>query len=620
MSTKQSGDEARKKQLKAEIETFDRKMKNSPLTASMLADGWEIEYDDEVPPKQMGQLYKAQIRLHYGADEEYNTILGNILKRDSQKRMQINAIARDAVKWAPPIISATMQESIPDLDVARGNMIQPDFYERLAPYRYGNESTWSDGVEDSYVEAVRKVCNDLENEMKLIQATPLADFMTWKSQLVSGTNSGDWLYESLDKDQWTSQRIPELMDHARAVATGRFNKATDRDWRTKGIFTMFGRTPNRPVHAVAMFEKMIGAKLNYDLTRGIGKDPANSNIAWMSLDSMLERAGNSMADVEATIHEDFKRFDSYVSPELTKAVYKGFQQSDFLKSQPENREIMDFLMEDLTTPTWLRIAPHYKAKMRGSLYSGTPITQVFGSIIHMAYIEMLKDEHGFPVTDYMVLSDDGFCTFDGTQQEAQNYVTDTMVPLAADIGMVLNPKKSYVADITRKKVMYSRDGEKIVRHDVGPFLQKFPQVNPDHAFGNIPRLIRSLKGRERDFERESYQMLFQLLPNMRRTERGDRSQIAPWVTDFWRTLEVLAQVRPGYPRVREMIRTVTKVYPKFWEKFNKLVEAAEASGDVLFDTATARAGGSSDKGTTRWLVNYLKQVRDTGKWPTLPVD
>lgn len=614
-----TGSDRRKLQLEKELQTYDRKMKLSPLTVSMIADGWEVEFDDEVPPKQMGQLYRAQTRLHYGSTEEYNTLLGNVLKRDRGKNLQLNKIATDAVKFAPSIISETMQESIAGLDEPRGAMNQSDFYERLAPYRAGNETTWNPGIHSTFVESVVRVCNELEEEMKLITATPLADFMTWKSQLVSGTNSGDWLYESLDKEQWTTTRIPELMEKARLVAAGKFDDK-DRDWMTKGIFTMFGRTPDRPVHAVAMFEKMIGAKLNFDLTRGIGKNPSASHIAWMSLDSMLERAGSAMSDVECTIHEDFKRFDSMVTPELCQAVHEGFLQSTFLQSQPENRNIMEFLMRQLTTDTWLRIAPHYKAKMRGSLYSGTPITQVFGSIIHMAYIDMLMHDHGFPVTDYMVLSDDGFCFFDGTAEEGTKYVEDTMIPIAEDIGMILNPKKSYVADITKKKVMYNRDGDKIVRHDVGPFLQKFPQINPDHAFGNVPRLIRSLKGRERDFERESYQMLFQLLPNMRRTERGDRAQIAEWVQDFWRTLEVTAQVRPGYPRAREMISTITKIYPQFWKKFDKLVEAAEASGDVLFDTATARGGGSSDKGTTRWLVNYLKETRSLGYFPKLVED
>jgi hypothetical protein len=366
-----------------------------------------------------------------------------------------------------------------------------------------------------------------------------------------------------------------------------------------------------------MFEKMLGAKLNYDLTRGLGKDIRRSNIAWMPLDTMFERASMSMSEVECTIHEDFKRFDSYVSPDLTRATLEGLNQSTWLEDQPENRNIMEYLMADLTQDTWLRTSPFHKARMRGSLYSGTPITQVFGSIIHCGYIDMLINDFGFNCTDYMVLSDDGFCTFDGTAEEGRKYRDDVMIPVAEQIGMVLNPKKSYVADITAKKVMHNRNGDKIVRHDVGPFLQKFPQINPDHSFGNVPRLIRSLKGRERDFERDTHRMLFQLLPGMRLTERGDRSQIVKWVQDFWRTLEVTAQVRPGYPRAREMISTITKVYPDFWKKFDKLVTAAKASGDVLFDTASRREGGASDKGTTRWLVDYLLEARKTGVFPLL---
>jgi len=611
-----SGTDKRKLQQKKERETFRRKMEGSPLHVQMRADGWIIEEDDTVPWKQQAQLYKAQTRLHYGSTDKYNTLLGNILEKDRSKNLQINKIAHDAVKFAPTVMAETMMESIPELDASRGAMIQPDFYERLKPFQYGLDSTWDDSIKDDFVEAVVKVCNQWEAETKLISATPMSDFLTWKTQITSGTNSGDWLYESLDKEQWVSNYIPELMPALSEVARGTFDQS-GRDGRTTGLYTMFGRTPNRPIHAVAMFEKMLGAKLNYDLTRGLGKDLANSHIAWMPLDTMFERASMSMSEVESTIHEDFKRFDAYVGPELTSAVYEGFQQSTWLQSQPENRNVMDFLMYDLTTPTWLRTSPYHKAKMRPSLYSGTPITQVFGSLIHSAFIEMLIDTQGYACTDYLVLSDDGFCTFDGTYDEAVKYRDEVMIPAAEQIGMVLNPKKSYVADITKKKVMHNNNGEKIVRHDVGPFLQKFPQINPDHSFGNVPRLIRSLKGRERDFERETHQMLFQLLPGMRLTERGDRAQIVSWVQDFWRTLEVTAQVRPGYPRAREMISTITKIYPSFWKKFDKLVKAAEASGDVLFDTASRREGGSSDKGTTRWLVNYLQEARATGTFPLL---
>jgi hypothetical protein len=240
-------------------------------------------------------------------------------------------------------------------------------------------------------------------------------------------------------------------------------------------------------------------------------------------------------------------------------------------------------------------------------------------MIHGGFLEMSKADYGFDILDYMVLSDDGFCAFNGTAEEGQKYVDEIMIPNADRIGMILNPKKSYVADTTVRKVMYSSEGTRIVRHDVGPFLQQFMQDDAAHAFGNVPRLIASLKGRERDFERESYQMLFQLLPNLRLSERGDRAQLVNWVQDFWRILEVTAQLRPGYPRARDFIRTVVKLYPDFWKKFDRLVQAADASGDVLFDTATKRGGGESERGTTRWLVDYLLKVRENGVWH-LPQD
>jgi hypothetical protein len=489
------------------------------------------------------------------------------------------------------------------------------FAERLAPYVWKEalETTWDESIRGTFTTYCKKVWDDMGAAF-IARETPLNDYMTWKTQLVSGTNSGDPLYESLTKEQWTTSYIPQLMNMARTVASG---GELERDgvW-TRGHYTLFGRTPNRPVHGVSAFQKMIGAKLNYDLTRGLG-GAAYKHIAWMSLDTMLEKTAESMAPVETTIHEDFKWFDAFVGPELVQCVVDGLEESNFLKGQPANRNILMFLLKDMVDPTWIRVAPHYLLKMKGGLYSGTPVTQIFGSVVHAAYLELLRHERGVGITDYYVLSDDGMCTFDGTKDEAEKIVQTEFVPLAEQIGMKISPAKSYVADITEKVVMFQGE-DKIVRHDVGPFLQKYPQLDPDDAFGNVPRLIRSTKGRERDFERESHELLFTYLPGLRLTERGERSRLAKWVPDFWRTLEVLAQVRPGYPRVRKLIRTYTKVYPDFWKRFKILVDAADATGGKLFDVATPRPGGDSDKGTTRWLVEYLKKVHDTGTWPAIP--
>lgn len=608
-------DRESKQRAEKEREAFRRKMENTILMNSLKADGATIVENDDMPYKQMGQLYRAQYRLHTGSDDEYNTKLGIVVKKDADKRLQINSIAKEAIKFAPRTIASHWMEEMDKIDEPRGAMDPQGFADRLGPYVWkdGQTTTFSEEIRDSFTKYVKKVWDDMASAFSA-RATPLGDFMTWKTQLVPNTNSGDPLYESLSKEQWTNSYIPQLMGMARTVATG---GELDREglW-TRGHYTLFGRTPNRPVHGVSAFQKLIGAKLNYDLTRGLGHG-AYPHIAWMSLDQMLELTAEAMASVEATIHEDFKWFDAFVGPELVECVVQGLEESNFLKGQPENRNILMFLLKDMATSTWIRIAPHFLLKMKPGLYSGTPVTQIFGSVVHAAYLEMLRHERGVGITNYFVLSDDGMCTFEGTYDEAKAAVDKEMVPFAEEIGMKLNPEKSYVADITEKKVMFS-GAEKIVRHDVGPFLQKYPQLDPEEAFGNIPRLIRSTKGRERDFERESNEMLFQYLPGLRLTEKSDRSRLAKWVPDFWRTLEVLAQVRPGYPRVRKMIRTYTKVYPDFWKRFDILVAAADATGGKLFDTATPRPGGASDKGTVRWLVDYLVTVRSTGEWPMIP--
>jgi len=607
-----------------EAETFKRKLGTSPLMESLRANGATLIENDDMPRKQMQQMYRAQKRLHYGSSDEYNTLLGTILKKDREKNSQINALAAEAIKFAPRTIAEHMTEGYDDLDVARGTMDSGKFGERLAPYiwykdghnHHGTE--WDPTLTDAFVESVKRICNRFE-DVSVSGETPLSDYMTWKTQFTSGANSGDPLFESLDKEQWSTHYIPRLMEQARTIADGgAVDGWPNEDSWTRGHYTLFGRTPYRPVHGVSMLSKLVGTKLNFDLSRNMGQGRAKE-IAWMPLEQMLERSAEYMAPVESTIHEDFRWFDTYVGSDLLGAVHKGFVESRWFASQPENRNIFEYLLKELMTPTNIRMAPHWLLKMRPSLYSGTPITQIIGCIIHMAYIETMQRDHGLAVTDYMVLSDDGFCCYDGTAAQAQTAMDDLMIPFAERIGMVLNPKKSYIADIRAKKVMY--DGEhKIIRHDVGPFLQKYPQLNPDHAFGNVPRLIRSTKGRERDFERDMFQQLYALLPGLRRSERGDRAQMASWVQDFYRTLEVLAQVRPGYPRVRKMIQTYTKIYPGFWKKFDTIVDAADSTGGKLFDTATRRAGGESDKGTTRWLVDYLREARESGSFPAIPVE
>ena len=620
MSDKDGSDRERIRELRQkEMDTFERKLGNSVLTNKLMAEGATIIENDEMPLKQVGQLYRAQLPLHNGIDAEYLTQLGLKAKKDPQTRLTLNALAKSGIANAPPVIAEHWQNEIKKIDNARGSMDAEGFADRLVPYVWHESKTsgFDMEIKDTFTEYCKRVWDRIGLAYKAT-ATPLSDFTVWKAQLKSGTNSGHPLYESLTKDQWENTYIPQLMSMLREVAsTGDID--SDSVW-AEGIYTLFGRTPDRPVHGVSAFEKLAGAKINYDLTRGLG-DGKYPHMAWMSLEHMFQRMAIPMGSVETTIHEDFKWFDTTIGVEIAECVLDGYLESGMFKGQEENRMILEFLLRQLTTPTWIRISPHNLLKMKAGLYSGTPVTQLFGSVVHGAYLELLRNERGVNITDYCVLSDDGMCTFDGSHEEGIAAVAGPFVDLASEIGMVISPEKSYVANIREKKVMYSPSlGEPVIRHDVGPFLQKYIQVDDPlgHSFGNVPRLIASLKGRERDFERESHDLLISLLPGLRQANRGDRSTLVSWVPDMHRTLEVLAQVRPGYPRVRELVRGVVNVYPNFWNRYDRLVDAAEATGGVLFDTATPRPGGASDKGTMRWLVGYLGQWRSTGTLPQLP--
>ena len=622
MSEKSDGKNGEIEFRQSELDAYDRRIENSKLTQTLIQKGATILKDNVVPENQIAQLYRTQQRLHNGSDDEFWTTLGNVVKKNPQKRLQLLKQSKDAIKFAPRIIAEHWEGEYEKIMIPRGNMVAPDFAKKLIPYAESEQytTTFNPAISDPLLTAMVKVLNHMADSMAKSQTTTVEDFLTWKTQLTSGTNSGDPLYQSLTKEQWTSKYIPMLMPYVREIAGGgELNK--DKDQWTRGDYTMFGRTPDRPVHAVSALNKLVGAKLNYDLTKSLG-DGNYPHMAWFSLEKMFNRAAKGMANVETTLHEDFKAFDTTVSPQLLNLVLEAFEESRFLSNSMENRNIMRHLIKDLANGTNLRIGPFHKMKMRPGLYSGTPITQWIGSVIHAAFIEMLIAEHSAPITDYMVLSDDGFCMWDETKAHCEKFLEATLVPAAVDIGMVISPQKSYIADITQAKAMLSRSGEDpIIRHDVGPFLQKYPQLDPDKSFGNVPRLTRSLLGRERRIDRTTQQRLYTNCASLLKSDAGTSKTLPAWVSDFWRTMEVLSQVRPGYPRIRELVSTVMNIYPKSWNRLELFVGSVESSEGDLFDMATRREGGPSDKGTSRWLIDYLKEAEgNERKLSRLPLD
>jgi len=599
--------------INSEWESTTRKLRSSRLINGMLAGGAEMRQDDNFPKKQARQMYRAQMDAHNGSDDIWPTRLGyKLLEPGDQareRRQQLTSMINKHIKHSPDVIAQHLEEFNKDIFTSRGAMDVEKYIERFLPYVDYKFEPLDPQVEDLFVECCVRVFNRFEDSMGGV-ITPLSNYMEWVSQFAPGANSGSPLYESLTKEQWANQYIPDMMEELIAICAG--NKPEGH--YSNREYVMFARTPDRPIHGVHMLGKAAGSFLNYDLTQRLGVS-GTIPMSWTSLEEMFEDGSRLMANVETTIHEDFSRYDSRINEALNRAVLKAFDESRFLRNDPARRNVYRYLLEEMCSPTDIRISNDVLMKMRGSLYSGTPITQIHGSIIHAAYLECLRESYGVGIHDYRILSDDGMTYYEGNKASAERDLKDHFIPFAAELNLVMNDKKSYIADLTRKKVMLNSNGEKLIRHDVGPYLSKFIQRDADESFGNLTRLTRSLLGKERETERDTELMLFQLLPGLRSTAKGDRNLMRGWVQDFWRMLEVMAQIRPGYPRRREFIKTIVGLYGNFWNRFDILVKAAASTGDVLFDTPTVRGGGTSEKGTVRWLVAYLMEYRETGKWP-----
>jgi hypothetical protein len=594
----------------SEWDSIVRESRSTILVNEMLANGAEISDDDNFPKKQAAQLWRAQRKAHTGSDDAHWTDLGHSIIKNRQRAVQYRGMIRKAMTFHPGVSAEHLAEFEPSLLDPRGSLNAEDFATRFKPYVEYEAPEIRPDVADLFTNCAVKVFNNFNDSLGGV-STPIGDYSVWKSQFKSGTNSGAPKFESLTTEQWENQYIGEMYDELLTITQGGTPEGT---FYSNREYTMFARTPDRPIHGIDMLGKAAGSFLNFDLTNrlGVSKDIP---MSWHSLERMFELGSEYMADVETTIHEDFSKFDSRITAKLNQLILDAFDQSSFLKGDVSRRNVFRYFLEQMTTPTDIRIAPNLLMKMRGSLYSGTPVTQIHGSIIHSAYLECLREHYGVDIHNYTVLSDDGMCYYGGSKADAQRDMRDHFIPFAEELNLVMNDKKSYIADLNVRKVMLSAGGEQLIRHESGPYLSKFIQRDADDSFGNIARLGRSLLGKERKTEVEAEEMLLQLLPGLRRTAKGDRAILSSWVPDFWRTLEVMAQIRPGYPRRREFIKKVVGLYPKFWKYYERLVEASASSGDALFDTPTIRPGGTSEKGTVRWLISYLNEVRDTGKWP-----
>jgi hypothetical protein len=329
-----------------------------------------------------------------------------------------------------------------------------------------------------------------------------------------------------------------------------------------------------------------------------------------------------MGKGECTMHDDFDAFDNHFGIDLNKLMYSAFLDSDFLSHNSELRNAFEWFCRRLTgegrgEETLLQISPTHAFKMRSSLFSGTPVTQYWGCVFHEAFYDCLVENFGMGMITARVLSDDGIVVLEESPEVARRFMDNEVRTLAEQLGHVISPDgvKSYVADLS-KTVQMHQDVD-IITHDMGPFLQYYPQMDPSATFGNVPRRIYSLFERERDSsDATRLTLLNQYAPSLARQVLGtDKKIMAGWVSDLHRSIDVISTVRQRYPRMREILRWFAKVYPNFWKKFSRLYEAADRN---LWQERSMMAGGTRQGGDASWVVEYYNEWRDSGTAPPIP--
>jgi hypothetical protein len=314
---------------------------------------------------------------------------------------------------------------------------------------------------------------------------------------------------------------------------------------------------------------------------------------------------------ESSLHNDFKAYDGHFTKEINVMMRDAFLESTMFEDKPEYRNVFHYFCNQLIRDdSILQYAPTHAMDMRPALFSGIPVTQWWGCIFHEAFYRVLESHYSVGILDYKVLSDDGMAILDNTPAEAEAIMAGPVTELCELTGMTLNAPKSYVADLGHYVQMHPDADWEI--HDMGPFLQTYPQRDPMRSYSNVPRKVAGLFEKERDSSDITRDiMLQQYAPSLTKHKLGQnvRKKTAGWVTDLHRSLDVLSTIRPSYQRVREVMIWFSKVYPNFWKKFKILHDAADKG---LWEERSLMAGGTRQGMSPKWVVDFFMDWQEAG--------
>lgn len=600
------------KQREGFIRSVARTTESSPLVSGLRTQG------AEVIPRVIAhrhQAYWNATKDHVlGSDAQILTDLGKMRVKNDQPWLAAKSLAKKAVAKAPPSMSAHMDNAVKKMDQPRGILDVQSFTEKVGQYGTQVVKDVDVKIAEELKQSLVNVFNHYGDLMKMKRATRIEDIQIWIAQLNPNRNSGNPDYTPVTKEQALNDYWPIMRDTIIDIVKNGNMDATLPPY-SDNVYAGFHRSPNRPIHGAGIFDKLIGAFLNYHLVDGLAY---GSNIAWENLEDMWVSLSEAMGSAESSMHDDFDAYDNHFGLALNQLIYDAYLESHLFSDNKELRYAFEwFCRRMVAEDSLLQISPTHALKMRSSLYSGSPVTQFWGCIFHDAFYDLLMNNYGFGIIASRVLSDDGIAIMETSAAETAKLMDDIARPIAVALGHELSPagEKSYVADLTVERRMHN--DVDIVTHDMGPFLQFYPQRDPQNTFGNVPRRLYSLYERERDSsDATRMALLNQFAPSLAKASLGtDKKIMANWVGDMHRSLDVLSTIGPRYPRIREILKWFAKVYPNFWKKFIKLHGAADPA---LWDERSMMAGGTRQGGASAWVVEHFKEWKDSGVQPSIP--
>lgn len=433
----------------------------------------------------------------------------------------------------------------------------------------------------------------------------LNEYEKWSSKMNYNRNSG-WPYMMpISQERWESvdwQNFKEwLMSVVKSMNQEQMEElmsthpSTVRNANHK-IYTLFHRPPDRIIHGVRLLLKGPGACFTKNSTNQM----KGSAIGWASVNEHQREFAHALGDATAVSADDLKKFDRSLHPQWFKMIYERFWDSPLFEKQPELRMLFGMLMYELTQDADLQLSATHYMVMDAGLWSGHPLTQFVGSIIHLILYEQWKEDFSMEPTLQKVLSDDGIQIYnDMTPTELDDLIKGPCSDSLKEFGMLLHPDKSVVTDPTNRVHLGQFMGEEFYDYDIPFFLKQHFSPVAKHAYGNPIGVTRSILQVERAPTDAAFaSVINKHLVGFDQLELGGTAPKA--IYDLARIVDILASSGLANPLIEDQLHYVRSTWPGFERRGVDYL--TQKLSPEWREGTTFYAGGTLDSGLSRGAV------------------